>query len=110
MALQKSKSLLDGTSGDYWHITEFNINIKTMKCTVSMGLWIDHAHYVANAFPLNYPKRVSFIFAPTDFASGITPSYVYTQILNYANTMITPLGGGSPVVRDADLSSASVVA
>jgi len=113
MALQKTKALNDGTSGNYWHIVELNLNVLTLTAKVSMGLWIDAGHYAAHAAPLYYPKQIIFHFQPVDMATGITPTYVYQKVLDYANTMVSPFGapeGSQDVLADQDLAGATIVA
>lgn len=113
MGLQKTKNLPDGTSGTYWMIDDIRINRKTLNCHVKMGLYIDRTHAMTpGSTALNYIKELSFQFTIPEFVTGITPTYVYTKILAYANSTITPFGApvDSPTVTaDVDLAGATVV-
>jgi hypothetical protein len=113
MSLQKTKTLPDGTVGNYWRIGIITINRHTLMCYVNLDLYIDVTHANSGAAPLNYVKQIQFAFTVPDLVTGINPTYVYTKILAYANSMISPFGAppGSPqVVADIDLAGATVVA
>lgn len=107
MALQKTKSLDNGTTGDYWKITSIIYNRSASRLAVIITLFLDKSHGIAFK-GLNYFKSYSFPITLDD-ATGNVIQFAYDQIKIAANQAANnppPMFKDSP---DTDLSDAEDV-
>lgn len=109
MAIQKTKSLPNGTQGNYWRILSITFNRETLVCTGKIGLFKDKATSDAGGTHLGIVKNFSFPFSTSDLIGSTNLiALVYTRILEKANTMVTKdLEGkdlNTPVPMDQDLA------
>lgn len=90
MAIQKSKTLPNGASGNYWKIIYEEYNKLTFECTWQIALFIDatEAHSHANAQHLGLVKEFKAIVTAPDLAGDRT-ALGYAKIHEIAETQIT---------------------
>lgn len=111
MALQKTKNLANGTSGNYWRIYTASFNRETLAVECTLKLYLDKTHADAGATSLGEIKSFKFSVSPSDLTGDIRV-LVYTKILTYANSMIVPPfspAGTAAQLADADLAGATNV-
>lgn len=111
MALQKSKTLPDGSTGNYWRISTATFNRETLAVECNLKLYMDKAHADAGAPSLNKIKTFKFTVLAADLDGDIR-ALVYTKILAYVNSMIVPLFSppNTPAqIADPDLAGATSV-
>lgn len=114
MAIQKSKSLNNGTSGNYWRILQIVIDREAYIARGRIGLFKDAATSAAGGTHLGLVKSFEFTFTMGEIA-GVTNiiNYMYGKILDKANTMVTiDLTGatlGSPIPFDSDIAGGTLV-
>jgi hypothetical protein len=114
MAIQKTKTLPSGVSGNYWRILSITLDTQSGIAVGRIGLFINQATSDAGGEPLPVVKSFSFSFTAAGLlAAPNVISYVYTNIMNMANTMITKSITGAtlqtPIPYDADLAGGTVV-
>lgn len=106
MAIQKSKTLASGATGNYWKVTSVTVNKQTMTLSAMMSLFMDSTH--STSASLGLTKSFSFPVTKTDL-SGDLIALAYKKINAQANTMKTtkaipgkpavpakPAAGGKP--------------
>lgn len=91
MAIQKSKTLANGATGNYWKVTQAKVDKQAMKVRATMSLFVDQAHSVIASLNSNKIFNISVTKAQL---SGDVIALCYTQI----KTLNDPdLSGGTDV-------------
>lgn len=108
MALQKSKTLSNGATGDYWRVTNATFNRET--CIVSCNLALYTSQAVANSANkhLGLIKHFRFSVNPAELSGSIV-ALVYGRIRDLAETLVTTDALGNPIDEqpyDPDLAGA----
>lgn len=111
MALQKSKSLPNGSSGNYWRLTNATFDREGLKVTCHIALYASQA--VANSANkhLGLVKYFEFSIVGMDL-SGDIRVLVYGKIKDLASTVVSTdmLGNAvAPHAYDPDLDGATDV-
>lgn len=110
MALQKSKTLDSGVSGDYWRFTSFHaerFSGPTITATWNIALFKDSATSAAGGTSLGLTKTYTFPVTSME-VGGDMRALGYTKILAKAGTTVPVIGGGT-ALYDPDLAGATVV-
>ena len=104
MALIKERTLLNGSTGNYWKVTHFSVDKVGMHLDCAIELFQDEAH--KNAAPLQFFKAYKFPVTKQEIAGDIT-ALCYTKIkASAALTHLDPMGTGEQVPVDIDLAGA----
>lgn len=90
MAIEKSKTLPNGASGNYWRITQLDIDKVTLSMNCTISLFFDHAHSTSKAPNLGLNKQFKFSVLREDLNGDVT-ALAYTKIKDAAAAMYTPL-------------------
>lgn len=104
MALQKSKTLSNGSSGDYWKIIEMSCDRQRMKCTFKIALFMSKDIAMARSGDLGIIKTFSFS-ATREQLAGDLAALGYALIKAKANEMVSRLGR-EDAPSDPDLANA----
>lgn len=108
MAIIKSKTLANGSSGNYWRILNITIDRQGFKVNTQVALFKDQATSDAGHGHLGLIKNFSFNFSMSEIGSQNIITYMYGKILTAANTMITRDVQGrlleTPVPYDPDIA------
>jgi len=108
MAIQKSKTLSNGASGDYWRILEVSIDRQHMSVSGRIALFKDKATSDAGAGPLGAEKLFRFPLVLSELM--IAPNaiaYMYNKIMEKASQVVSMdmLGHSiEPRAQDEDLA------
>lgn len=89
MAIQKSKTLANGTTGDYWKVTSEAYDKVTHLCTWVISLYLDHAHGTSHAPTLGLDKIYTYVATPEELMGNRT-TLAYTQIKAKAASLVIP--------------------
>lgn len=99
MAIQKSKTLNNGASGDYWRITSINIDRQNLFITGTIALFKDAATSASGGTPLGCVKSFQFPFTIAEFlAAPNAISFIYTKIRAHVETLINYDINGNPII------------
>jgi hypothetical protein len=114
MAIQKTKVLPNGVSGNYWRITAIKIDLMRLsepfQTTFTIALFVDKAASDAGKTPIFSKKQYTFEFTRTELISGAIAAIGQQKILDKASSMVDPLFGiGSAHAFDSDLSDGEIV-
>ncbi len=120
MALQNTKAMANGESGNYWKITGFSINKQSMTVTYSVNLFV--AQQYSATSPIKGTNKTFTFSATKSEMAGDMIAWGYAQILAKANTVVRaaqeavsaspghPAKAATPIVYgDADLHGATAV-
>ncbi len=114
MAIQKTKTLPNGSVGNYWRIMDIHINRQGLRAMGRIALFKDAATSAAGAPPLGCVKEFRFSFTLAELAA--TPNlvaFVYLKIVAAAEALIThDLAGNlleTPRPSDPDLAGGETV-
>lgn len=102
MALQKSKTLASGVTGDYWKIIKTTVDKMNMTAEFQMELFLNEAH--KSAKPLYCKKTFTFTIVGSDLNENII-LLGYTKIKAFINSIIK-----EEVIADPDNNIAGVPA
>lgn len=111
MAIQKTKNLRNGTSGNYWKITKENYNKVTMVATIEITLFKDRDTAISTGADLGMRKNFTGVMTH-DQLSGNRTAEAYTMIKDQANAPVRNLSTGEvvPGVKaDMDLADGTDV-
>ena len=98
MAIQKSKTLSNGATGDYWRILSIMLDRQGLTATGRIGLFKDAATSAAGAPPLGAIKSFSFNFTMVEFlAAPNAVAFAYNKIKTEAAREITHDLNGDPL-------------
>lgn len=104
MAIQKSKTLANGASGNYWKITSESYDKPSFKCSWIITLFCDKAHADAGAPSLGFSKTYTHT-ATKEELSGDRTALGYKKIKEKASSFIKGLRKDAPQMQfDADLA------
>ncbi len=103
MAIQKSKTLASGATGDYWKITDESYDKLTGKCTWYITLFTDKSFADADAPSLCLHKPPFTYMASKMELQGNRTALGYTQIKLQAAAVVPNIGGSGTHVFDPDL-------
>lgn len=104
MALQKDKTLSNGSEGNYWKIISEVYDKVSLQCTWVIALFKDKDICDAGNPSLGLEKTYTYIATDEELAGDRT-ALGYTQIKLQAAVLIYELPGnmGSSIVYDSDL-------
>lgn len=109
MALKKTKTFSNGTSGEYWKITEEKYDRLTKKYIWTISLFKDQSYRMESNGKLGISKQYSFELTSQELAGNRT-ALGYTKIKAKANEMIEPPfnfpGNPESIPYDSDLANA----
>lgn len=109
MAIQNSKTLKNGVTGNYWKITKLNIDMILLVTTIEISLYLDSTHAndgVSSAiFKKSYVTSVTLQQIMSGSIAGL-----YVNILARANSQIPDLIGDGHHTFDTDLAGGTIVA
>lgn len=114
MAIQKSKTLANGATGDYWRIIDISIDRQNLRISGRLALFKDAATSAAGAPPPGGKKTFHFDLVMSEFiAYPDVISFMYSKIMAYAESTIDYDINGSPIdpprYREPDIVGGSVV-
>lgn len=91
MAIEKEKTLNNGSVGNYWRILNITIDRQNMKAHAQLALFKDKATSDAGGHNLNCIKLFSFNFTTAELVAANTNliSWVYSKIMAAASTLVT---------------------
>lgn len=109
MALQKSKTLDNGATGDYWRITTAIFDRESLTCSCRIALYTSQT--IANSANkhLNLIKTFNFSVASMDL-SGDIRVLLYNKVKTLASTVVSTDLFGNPITPhafDPDLDGAT---
>lgn len=96
MAIQKTKTLPNGTSGDYWKITNVGIDRVEHKLIVTISLFLDASASSTGKQPLLSTKIYRLSFTSGELLSDLI-NVIYTKVKDQANTMVSTNILGQPI-------------
>ena len=98
MAIQKSKTLASGASGDYWRITQINIDRQNLQIQGTIALFKDAAASAAGQPPIGAAKVFQFPFTMVEFAASPNAiAFVYAKIKARAAQTLSYDLSGAPI-------------
>lgn len=114
MAIEKSKTLLSGVTGNYWRVTSITIDRQNKFCIGRIGLFKDKATSDAGGIPLGAVKSFQFAFTLSELAAATNIiAFAYSKIVAYAEEEISyDINGNlldTPVPRDPDIAGGVMV-
>lgn len=115
MAIQKSKTLANGATGDYWRITSITLNRQNLTAIAEIALFKDAATSAAGNPPLGAYKTFNFNFTiPALLGATNVISFIYGLIMARAETVVeynffTGELLDEPTVVDPDLAGGTAV-
>lgn len=105
MALQKEKTLPNGTSGNYWRISALQFNRTSMRLDMVVSLYKDST---AGLAPLGCNYTVSTIITQQELVGNLV-TMAYNKIKAYANSDVANADGNGTHKGIADLVDATDV-
>lgn len=109
MAIQNSKKLKNGITGNYWKITKLNLDLVLLTTTIEMSLYIDSVHGNDGVSSPIYKKVINATITLQQVMSGSVPG-IYNNILAKANTQVPNILDEGTHIFDADLAGGTIVA
>ena len=98
MAIQKSKTLLNGVTGDYWRITTIAIDRQRLKIKGQIALFLDAAASNEGCIPIGAHKSFEFPLVLAEIAPPTNViSYMYGKIIAAASVVVTTDFLGNPL-------------
>lgn len=98
MAIQKSKTLPNGASGNYWRITSIYIDRQGLSCTGRIALFKDASTSASGAPPLGVSKVFSFPLVLSEFFNADNViSFMYEKIIARAEETLDYDINGNPI-------------
>jgi hypothetical protein len=109
MAIQKSKTLANGASGNYWRIEHLIVDRRAGKVLGDLALFKDQSTAQSGAPHLGLVKRFTFDLNMVELlAAPNVVTYMYSKIMQKAEELRTHdlLGHAlaEPVVTDPDIA------
>lgn len=109
MALKKSKTLKNGTTGEYWRITNVSLDRNSNIAKYEISLYLNKTASDNKCSPLDLKKNYSFILT-SEQANGDLNKIGYTKIKEKAASQVPdPFTRTRPapiITFDEDLSGA----
>lgn len=108
MAIEKQKTMSNGSVGNYWRITSINIDRQNLRIAGAIALFKDKVASDAGAPPMGEHKTFRFPFTMSEFlAAPNAVAFVYGKIKAMAAQTISVDLHGNPIdpprAVDADL-------
>lgn len=108
MAIQKEKTMNNGSVGNYWRVLSVNIDRQRLTLSGRIALFKDQATSDAGGEPLGCVKVFNFPFTMLEFAAAPNAiAFLYGKVVAYAASTIAFDIDGTPIdpprPRDADL-------
>lgn len=108
MAIQASKTLNNGVTGNYWKITKITTDVLALMNTYELSLYIDASH--ANGGSGRVSRKVFILSIDSDDIMTLSLSDAYASILALAKSQVPNIGGPGTHMFDADFNSGTIVA
>ena len=106
MALQKSKTIPSGETGDYWRVSYLTFSRRGMRVEVLLSLYKSAAVAATGAPPLPASYSFSFTVTQTELMGNLV-ALGYAKIKAIIAELHTPVSGvGDPVSYYPDLVGA----
>lgn len=109
MAIQKTKDLECGASGNYWKITNVHMDKQGLTVTWTISLFLDSTHAASRLPALPISKVYSLGSLTHDQTIGNLVALGYTTIVEQSAALIPNLGGSGTHVFDPDLADGTLV-
>lgn len=84
MAIQKTKTLANGVTGNYWKITQVSVDKQSMTATATIALFTDAAH--TNTSPITGTNKQYKMPVTKAQLTGDITAAAYTSIKAQAST------------------------
>ena len=98
MAIQKTLTLPNGTSGNYWKITSVTIDKISMSVSFTVSLFFDKAVSDAKNPSLGVQKHFSFSVTKTDLVGDLVAfGYAHIKALVAPTASMPPNPHGAPM-------------
>lgn len=98
MAIQKEKTLASGVTGNYWRITQINIDRQNLQIQGTIALFKDAASSAAGQPPIGASKVFQFPFTMAEFAEAPNAiAFIYTKIKARAAQTLNYDLAGQPI-------------
>lgn len=107
MAIQKSKTLPSGVTGNYWRLKNAVIDIDRMEVNMVLGLYLDQTHGTNGSASI-MSKHVKLGITQQQLATGSLAN-AYQRILDQANEDIPGFFGQGTRKFDPDLAGGTIV-
>lgn len=113
MAIQKTKSLPNGSTGNYWKITSETCDRLKLTCAYVITLFTDKTHADNGSPSLGLSKKYVFTCTKGELAQDLT-ALGYDKIKTKAASIVTPptirgITTPAPYMYDSDLSGGTDV-
>lgn len=113
MAIQKTKNLPNGSTGNYWKITAEVCDRLKLTCSYTITLFADKAHADNRSPDLGLSKKYTFTCTKGELGGDIT-ALGYDKIKTKAASMVTPatvrgITTPAPYMFDPDLAGGTDV-
>lgn len=114
MAIQKTKVMANGHSGNYWRMLSIHLDRQSLKAVGRIALFKDKETSDAGGQPMGCIKDFRFSFTMLEFLSAPNAiAFTYTKIRTKAETLITHDLNGTPLevprFYDPDLAGGETV-
>lgn len=108
MAIQNSKTLKSGVSGNYWKITKLNIDLVALVTTIEISLYLDSTHGNDGVSgPIFKKTYITSVTLQQIMQGSITN--LYNNILAKANSLVPNVGSDGTHIFDTDLAGGTIV-
>lgn len=109
MALQKSKTLASGESGNYWRVSNMRFSRADMSLEIEVALYKDATLAASGSSPLPFSYKFRFTITQQEIVGNLV-AMAYTKIKAAVAELHTPISGsGDPVSYYPDLVGATDV-
>ena len=95
MALQKSKTLASGESGNYWRVSNLSFKRAGMVLDIELALYKDATLAAAGAAPLPCSHKFSFVITQQEIVGNLV-AMAYTKIKAAVAALHPPISGSGP--------------
>lgn len=107
MAIQNSKTLLSGVTGNYWRLINISIDFDALRVNFFIGLYLDSTHGTNGSKEI-FHKNINLPITLDQIAGTLTGAY--QKILDAANIDVPNLNTSGTHKFDIDLAGGSIVA
>lgn len=109
MAIQNSKTLPSGVTGNYWKLTKLHIDLIALVSNFEISLYIDSTHGNDGvSTPIHRKTYVTSITLAQVMAGSI--ANLYANLLAKANSSVPNIDDSGTHIFDPDLAGGSIVA
>lgn len=88
IGIVKSKTLKNGTVGEFWKITKLSADLITGQMSVTLSLYINQAAFASGKSPLTSSKVYNLTITPSDLVGDLR-TMIWTKIKAKANSLVT---------------------